>query len=112
MLSLKVAPKLIEQVKLALKRNGFHSQQSLAKHLGIARATISNFFNGKSVDFMNFTEICQALRLCWTTCVGIDFDFNPPITRKNVRIQVRVGLVVTVVSWGDSVIRFSWFRLF
>ncbi|NEN93669.1 MAG: hypothetical protein F6K48_34280, partial [Okeania sp. SIO3H1] len=33
--------------------------------LGIARSTVSNFLNGKPVDFLNFTEICKQLGLDW-----------------------------------------------
>jgi predicted NACHT family NTPase len=33
--------------------------------MGMARATISNFLNGKSVDFTTFVEICERLELDW-----------------------------------------------
>ncbi|NES65857.1 MAG: DNA-binding protein [Okeania sp. SIO2D1] len=43
----------------------FPSQKALALELGIARSTVSNFLNGKPVDFLNFTEICDKLCLDW-----------------------------------------------
>lgn len=63
--SLRVAPEHIPQVKLALKRNNFPSQQALATEMGMARATISNFLNGKPVDFTTVVEICEKLGLDW-----------------------------------------------
>lgn len=63
--SLRVAPDYIQRVKLAIKRSGFPSQQSLADEIGMARATISNFLNGKSVDFSCFVEISDRLGLDW-----------------------------------------------
>jgi len=37
----------------------------LAEELGISLATLSNFLNGKPVDFLNFIEICDRLNLVW-----------------------------------------------
>jgi len=63
--SLRVAPDNIKRVKLALKRNGFPSQQTLANELGIARGTVNNFLNGKNVDFATFEAVCNRLGLDW-----------------------------------------------
>jgi tetratricopeptide (TPR) repeat protein len=63
--SLKVAPKHIEKVKLALKRSGFPSVKAFATEMGIAYATASKFFNGKAVDYINFVEFCEKLCLNW-----------------------------------------------
>lgn len=59
--SLKVKLQCILQVKQAVKRNGFATQQLLAEELGIARSTVSNFLNGKPVDYLNFYEISTKL---------------------------------------------------
>ncbi|NEQ40459.1 MAG: helix-turn-helix domain-containing protein [Okeania sp. SIO3I5] len=63
--SLRVAPEYLEKVKSTVKRNNFPSQKALALELGIARSTVSNFLNGKPVDFLNFTEICEKLGVDW-----------------------------------------------
>jgi len=63
--SLKVAPKHIEKVKLALKRSGFPSVKAFATEMGKAYATASKFFNGKEVDYLNFVEFCEKLSLDW-----------------------------------------------
>ena len=63
--SLKVAPEYINQVKSALRQNRFNSQESLAIKMGISRSTISNFFNGRAVDFQNFIDICEKLGQDW-----------------------------------------------
>ncbi|MCC3498358.1 MAG: tetratricopeptide repeat protein [Microcoleus sp. PH2017_15_JOR_U_A] len=75
--SLRVAPEPIQKVKLALKRKGFPSQQALAREMGMARATISNFVNGKPVDFTIFVEICERLGLDWQEIANIG-DGNTP----------------------------------
>jgi transcriptional regulator with XRE-family HTH domain len=61
--SLKVAPQYIPQVKSALRRNGFARQRDLAEDLQMSLATVSNFLNGRPVDYLNFFEICQKLGL-------------------------------------------------
>ena len=61
--SLKVSDKHIAKVKLALKRNRFARQQDLAEQLGLSLSTVSNFLNGRSVDYLNFLEISDKLGL-------------------------------------------------
>jgi transcriptional regulator with XRE-family HTH domain len=61
--SIKVSQQHIEQVKLAVKRSGFPRQKDLAENLQLSLATISNFLNGRPVDYLNFYEICQKLGL-------------------------------------------------
>src|ERR687885_192939 len=61
--SLKVSPQYIEQVKSALKRNGFARQIDLAKDLQLSRSTVWGFLNGRPVDYLNFYELCQRLGL-------------------------------------------------
>lgn len=63
--SLKVRSQCIPTVKSSLLRNGFPSQKILAEDLGIAQSTVSNFLNGKPVDYANFVEICQVLGQEW-----------------------------------------------
>lgn len=63
--SLIVAPEYKEKVKSAVQRNNFPSQKALASELGIAYSTVSNFLNGKPVDFSYFCEICQKLGFDW-----------------------------------------------
>ncbi|MEI1376561.1 tetratricopeptide repeat protein [Nostoc sp. UHCC 0926] len=60
---IKVRKEEIENVKLALKRNGFLRQLDLAEELGISKNTLSSFLNGKKVDYLNFVEICNKLSL-------------------------------------------------
>jgi len=67
--SVRVAPEHFAQVKLAIKRSGFPSQQALATELGFVRSTVSNFVNGKPVDYFTFVEICEKLGLDWQKIV-------------------------------------------
>lgn len=63
--SVKVRIECIPNVKSSLLRNGFPSQRILAEHLDIAQSTVSNFLNGKPVDYLNFVEICRVLAQEW-----------------------------------------------
>jgi hypothetical protein len=61
--SLKVHPEYINQVKSAVKRNGYPRQKDLAEDLEISLATVNNFLNGKPIDYLNFAEISRRLGL-------------------------------------------------
>jgi hypothetical protein len=63
--SLKLRPECIPQLKSSLLRHGFPSQRILAEQLSIAQSTVSNFLNGKPVDYVNFVELCQVLGQEW-----------------------------------------------
>ncbi|MCL1469732.1 NB-ARC domain-containing protein [Argonema antarcticum] len=78
--SLKVGPKHIDRVKLALKRCGFPSVQAFATEMGIAYATASKFFNGKPVDYLNFVEFSEKLGLDWRSIADIEADLPPQTT--------------------------------
>jgi transcriptional regulator with XRE-family HTH domain len=74
--SLKVSPQYIQQVKSALKGSGFSRQIDLAHSLGLSKATVWNFLNGRPVDYLNFFEICQRLRLDWQEIADFDAQEN------------------------------------
>ena len=72
--SLKVQQDCITKVKLALTRNGFPSQRSLAEDVGFALATVSNFLTGKPVDYTTFEELCRKLGLNWREISALDLE--------------------------------------
>ncbi len=72
--SLKVQQDCITKVKLALTRNGFPSQRSLAEDVGFALATVSNFLTGKPVDYTTFEELCRKLGLNWREISTLDLE--------------------------------------
>ena len=63
--SLKVGAQHIQRVKNSFKRSGFPSQEPLAIELGLSRATVTKFLNGRPVDSLNFIDCCEALGLDW-----------------------------------------------
>jgi transcriptional regulator with XRE-family HTH domain len=63
--SLKIRDDSIEKIKLSLRRNGIPNQKALAAEVGLAVSTISNFLNGKPVDYASFTAICDCLNIDW-----------------------------------------------
>jgi len=81
--SLRVQQAQLDLVKLALRRNGFPSQRSLAEDVGFALATVSNFLTGKPVDFANFEELCRRLALEWREIAALDFEVSSQTRDKN-----------------------------
>jgi tetratricopeptide (TPR) repeat protein len=69
--SIRVASDCIPLVKQALRRRGFPSQNALGMELGLSRSTITSFFTGKPVYFVNFVEISEKLGLDWQVLVLI-----------------------------------------
>jgi transcriptional regulator with XRE-family HTH domain len=63
--SLQVQTQYLPTLKAALLRNGFPSQKLLAEALALSPSTVSNFLNGKPVDYLNFLELCHALGQEW-----------------------------------------------
>lgn len=91
--SIRVAPQYIPQVKLALKRNGFPSQQALATEMGVSRDTIRKFVNGIGIEHLNFTEICEKLGLNWQDIVYKEDpapEETPPPPPKDIDIDALV----------------------
>jgi DNA-binding CsgD family transcriptional regulator len=78
--SLRVSPQYITEIKLAFERSGFHSQQSLAEEIEISLSTYKRFISGKSVDRLNFQEICRILALDWR-------EITQPDTRDNLVVN-------------------------
>ncbi|HEY9600428.1 MAG TPA: NACHT domain-containing protein, partial [Allocoleopsis sp.] len=77
--SIRVAPECIPTVKQALRLHGFPSQNALAIELGRARATITRFFTGKPVDYINFVEISEKLGLDWHAIAYIEEILPIPV---------------------------------
>ncbi len=77
MRSLKIAPNYISLTKSALQRNRFARQQDLAEDVGLARSTVSNFLNGKPVNYLNFYEISERLGLDWQTIADFSHQNEP-----------------------------------
>ena len=97
--SLRVRSDRIAQVKLAVKRNGFHSQRALAENVGLALATVSNFLTGKSVDYATFVQLCQSLNL---DCQEIaQIEASPSIELPNV--ETRKTTSNKHQDWGEAI---------
>ena len=70
--SLVVRADCIARIKASLLRNGFPSQKILAENLGLSQSTVSNFLNGRPVDFINFHELCIALGQEWREVASLE----------------------------------------
>ncbi|MFB2875272.1 DUF1822 family protein [Floridanema aerugineum] len=70
--SARVHKDYIQKVKFCLRRNGYIRQIDLAENLNLSQSTISNFLNGKPIDYLNFLEICAALSLEWKEIVDLE----------------------------------------
>lgn len=80
--SVKIRNEFIPKVKAAVQRQGYYRQKQLAEELGLSLATVSNFLNGRPVDFVNFDEICQKLSLDWQA-VAAPFEDSSTTVTKN-----------------------------
>jgi WD40 repeat protein len=63
--SIRVRPECVKQVKLALVRQGYASQQALAQHAQLGLDTVRKFLNGKPISRENFFELCRLLDIDW-----------------------------------------------
>ena len=86
--SLKVRQDCIGIVKLAVRRNGFLSQQALAEDLGLARSTVVNFLTGKPVDRAVFEDICQKLSLNCREIAEFGLEI-PSVSGKETQMECR-----------------------
>lgn len=82
--SLRVRAEYISQVKLAVQRNGYPRQKDLAEDLGISLATVSNFLNGRPVDYLNCIEFCRVLGQDWKEIASIENNGNSVSTNEDV----------------------------
>ncbi len=68
--SLKATPEGITRANKAVLT--FATKMNLATELEISRATLQNFFAGKSIRRENFYKICQKLRLPWQEIADLE----------------------------------------
>ncbi|MEQ8536191.1 MAG: AAA-like domain-containing protein [Coleofasciculus sp. D1-CHI-01] len=85
--SLQVHSHSVSRVKSSLLRNGFPSQKLLAEALSISQSTVSNFLNGKPVDYINFVELCAALGQEWRDIADLETP-SPALEVREIRAKV------------------------
>ncbi|MDF0552548.1 NACHT domain-containing NTPase [Kamptonema sp. UHCC 0994] len=91
--SIRVAPKYIPHVKLALQRSEFPSQNALAIEMGKSRDTIRKFLNGIGIEYLNFVEICEKLGLNWQDIVYKEHE-EPAPTRSQPDLDIDIDTLV------------------
>ncbi|MBD2199481.1 MULTISPECIES: NB-ARC domain-containing protein [Calothrix] len=96
--SLKVHDDCIDQVKVALIRNGYPTQKSLAYDTGLALATVSKFLTGKAVGHANFEELCRKLQLDWREVSTPKSHCQLNAVSNNTKIIVKKN-----TSWGAAI---------
>ena len=89
--SLLVRPDCLPLVKSSLLRNGFPSQKILAEDLGISQSTVSNFLNGKPVDYLNFIEICARLGQEWRDIASLEDRLHPEAVEGALAVKILAG---------------------
>jgi transcriptional regulator with XRE-family HTH domain len=104
--SLQVQQDCINKVKLALRRNGFPSQRSLAQDVGFALATVSNFLTGKPVDYTTFEELCRKLGLDWKEISTLDLN----IPAQNIDKQPEPDRAIAYSESVEIVLPFGTLR--
>ena len=84
--SVRVRSECIDKVKSALRRNGYIRQIDLAEHIEKSQSTISNFLNGRPVDYLNFIEICRVLGLEWRDIADLESSDS---ASEDIYIQIK-----------------------
>ncbi len=74
-----VHPKYIQSVNLIWKRKSNGREQAVAEDLGLSLPMIHLFLEGKSINGLNFLEICQTLGLNWRKVAGLE-PANSPVS--------------------------------
>ncbi len=77
--SLRIRDDNIDKIKLSLRRNGIPNQKVLAAEVGLAVSTVSNFLNGKPVDYASFKAICDCLNVDWQDKADWGDHDEPPL---------------------------------
>jgi hypothetical protein len=75
---LRVQQHCLNQVKLAVKKQGFSSQRSLAQEAEFSLSIVSNFLTGKPVEQATFAQICRRLCLDWQEIAALNFELTAP----------------------------------
>lgn len=88
--SLRVRAECSPMLKTSLLRNGFPSQKLLAEELAISQSTVSNFLNGRPVDFANFVEICRVLGQEWRNIAALEAQQDAE-NRETTPARVAIG---------------------
>lgn len=78
--SLKASKQGINRANKAILM--FATKLELAMELNISRATVQNFFAGKSIGRENFHSICQKLKLPWQEIVELNQDPEDYLQQK------------------------------
>ena len=63
--SLRIHHNYINEIKSKIIQLGYRTQRALADDAGLCLTTVSNFLNGKPVDYATFEELCRRLSLDW-----------------------------------------------
>lgn len=107
--SRRVDPKFLDKVRLALKRNNFPTQRSLAEDLNIGLDAVSKFFNGKAVGLSNFNEICFRLGLDSQEIAaplleepGEELAEEVPLSPQPVGTAPVPLPAITQIDWGEA----------
>jgi DNA-binding Xre family transcriptional regulator len=87
-------------VKAALQRNRFARQVDLAEALSRSRDTISKFFNGKPISYLNFLEICEKLGLNLEEIA--DFETEESQSSEGLSFDKRLQRIESWASSSDS----------
>jgi transcriptional regulator with XRE-family HTH domain len=88
--SLRVRKDCIQKVKIAQRNHGYFSQSRLARELGLSQGTVSNFLNGRPVDWQNFLDLCKELGQNWQDI--IDFEDGNSAPEPNPELNLESSL--------------------
>ncbi|MFM6022632.1 MAG: helix-turn-helix domain-containing protein [Dolichospermum sp.] len=101
-ITIAAVPELIKQAETALIKLGFESKSNFAESQLISRNTVTNFFQGKSIQIDSLKRICEALKLNWQDFVTTEQPVEIPSIDSETKIII-IKVVITLDGDINSV---------
>ncbi|MBE9236587.1 helix-turn-helix domain-containing protein [Anabaena aphanizomenioides LEGE 00250] len=105
-ITIAAAPELIKQAETALIKLGFESKSNFAESQLISRNTVTNFFQGKSIQIDSLKRICEALKLNWqdfvTTEQPVEISSHYCCTSKTNQEEITMQTLNREITVMDS----------
>lgn len=105
-MTIAAAPELIKQAETTLIKLGFESKSNFAESQLISRNTVTNFFQGKSIQIDSLKRICEALKLNWqdfvTTEQSVEISSHYCCTSKTNQEEITMPTLNREITVIDS----------
>ncbi|MFM6076969.1 MAG: helix-turn-helix domain-containing protein, partial [Dolichospermum sp.] len=98
-ITIAAVPELIKQAETALIKLGFESKSNFAESQLISRNTVTNFFQGKSIQIDSLKRICEALKLNWQDFVTTE----QPVETSSIDSETKIIIIKVVITLDGDI---------